>query len=139
MITGIYYFCRCSVRHLFWKLQGKQNNRSCSVKTDALKDSENSQETPVPEFFLWQNCRPLACNFIKKETSTQVFTCNFAKSLRIPFFTEHLWVTASVESFLSKHFQAIAAEQWKIIPSWIVSIFNVWPPVSKLSSQFLVQ
>ena len=32
-----------------------------------------------------------ARNFIKKETLTQVFSVNFGKFLRTPFFKEHLW------------------------------------------------
>ena len=29
---------------------------------------------------------PQACNFIKKETLTQVFSCEFSEFLRTPFF-----------------------------------------------------
>ena len=32
--------------------------------------------------------RPEACDVIKKETLTQVFSCEFAKNT---FFTEHVW------------------------------------------------
>ena len=32
----------------------------------------------------------LACNFIKKETLAQVFSCEFSKISKIAFFTEHL-------------------------------------------------
>ena len=37
-----------------------------------------------------------ACNFIKKETLAQVFSCEFCKISKNIFFTEHLWVTASI-------------------------------------------
>ena len=36
-----------------------------------------------------------ACNFIKKETLAQVLSCESYEILRAPFFTEHLWATAS--------------------------------------------
>ena len=36
-----------------------------------------------------------ACNFIKKETLAQVFSCKFSKSSKNIFFTEHLWAIAS--------------------------------------------
>ena len=36
-----------------------------------------------------------ACSFIKKETPTQLFSCEFSYSLKNTFFTEHLRVTAS--------------------------------------------
>ena len=36
-----------------------------------------------------------ACNFIKKETLAQVFSCDFCEISTSTFFTEHLWKTAS--------------------------------------------
>ena len=39
---------------------------------------------------------PEACNFIKKETLAEVFSCEFCEISKNTFFTEHLWVTASV-------------------------------------------
>ena len=38
------------------------------------------------------------CNFIKKETLAQVFSCEFFKIYKNIFFTEHLWATASGET-----------------------------------------
>ena len=35
-----------------------------------------------------------ACNFIKKETLAQVFSCEFCKISKNNFFTEHVWATA---------------------------------------------
>ena len=32
-----------------------------------------------------------ACNFIKKETLAQVFSCKFTKFLRTPYFIQHYW------------------------------------------------
>ena len=39
--------------------------------------------------------KALACNFIKKETPTQVFSCEFYEISKNTFFAEHLWATAS--------------------------------------------
>ena len=36
-----------------------------------------------------------ACNFIEKETSTQVFSYEFCEVFKKTFFTKHLWTTAS--------------------------------------------
>ena len=36
-----------------------------------------------------------ACNFIKKETLAQVFSCEFCEISKNTFFTEHLWTNAS--------------------------------------------
>ena len=37
-----------------------------------------------------------ACIFTKKETLTQVFSCEFCENRKNTFFTEHLWATASI-------------------------------------------
>ena len=37
-----------------------------------------------------------ACNFIKKETLAQVFSCEFYEISNSIFFAEHLWTTASI-------------------------------------------
>ena len=39
---------------------------------------------------------PETCNFIKKETPSQVFSCEFCEISNNTFFTEHLRTTASV-------------------------------------------
>ena len=36
------------------------------------------------------------CNFIKKETLAQVFSCEFREISKNTFFIEHLWATASM-------------------------------------------
>ena len=38
-----------------------------------------------------------ACNFIKKETLVQVFSCEFCEISNNTFFTEHPWTTASTK------------------------------------------
>ena len=40
-------------------------------------------------------CWPEACNFIKKETLSQVFSREFCEIFKSTFFKEHLWTTAS--------------------------------------------
>ena len=57
----------------------------------------------LPKFTGKHLCRSLffnkvvaeACNFIKKETLAQVFSCEFCEISKNTFFTEHLWGTAS--------------------------------------------
>ena len=56
-----------------------------SIKKFLLKITQNSQK---------HNCAS-ACNLIKKETLTQVFSCEFYEISRNTFFTEHLWTTTS--------------------------------------------
>ena len=38
-----------------------------------------------------------ACNFIKKDTLAQVFSCEFCDISKNTFFTEHIWATASAQ------------------------------------------
>ena len=54
----------------------------CSQKSRKIH-----RKTPVPE--------PQACNFIKKETLAQAFSCEFCEISKNTFFIEHLWTTAS--------------------------------------------
>ena len=53
----------------------------CSVKKLFLETSQNSQEN---------TCAREACNFIKKESLTQVFSCEFCEISKKTFFTEYL-------------------------------------------------
>ena len=56
---------------------------------------------PTPSYQISINFQthppPLPCNFIKKETLAQVFSCGFCKISKNTFFTDHLWTTASLK------------------------------------------
>ena len=41
----------------------------------------------------------LTCNFIKKETLAQVFSCEFCEISKYTFSKEHLWAAAFVRCF----------------------------------------
>ena len=72
--------------------------QTCSVKKVYLEISQNSQENICARVsFLIK----LACNFIKKETLAQVFSCEFCEISKNTIFTEHLWTNASGVSGLS--------------------------------------
>ena len=59
----------------------------CSVEKVFLEISQNLQEsTCARASFLIK-----ACNFIKKETLAQVFSCEFCEISNNTIFTEHLW------------------------------------------------
>ena len=60
--------------------------RGVLSKNVILEISQNSQE----------NTCASACNFIKKETLAQVFSCKFCEISESTFFTEQLWTTTSV-------------------------------------------
>ena len=55
------------------------------------------RKTPVPESFnKVAGLSPESCIFIREETLTQVFSCEFCEIFKNSFLTEHLQVTASV-------------------------------------------
>ena len=60
-----------------------------------LEISQNSQENTCARVSFLIKLQALACNFIKKETPTQVFSCEFYEISKNTFFTKHLWATAS--------------------------------------------
>ena len=62
----------------------------CSVKKVLLKNSQHSQEIPVPEFLF---------NFIKKENLAQVFFCEFCEIITNNFFIEHPRCSAAFAVF----------------------------------------
>ena len=82
----------------------KNSHRRCSVKKVFLKISQNSQENTSAEVSFQYNCRPQACNFIKKETPTQVFPREFCETFKNTFFTKHFRAAASecFENILKK-------------------------------------
>ena len=57
---------------------------------------QNSQENTCARVSYLIKMQASACNFIKNEILTQVFSCEFGEISKITFFTEHIRVTASV-------------------------------------------
>ena len=74
------------IEHL--RLKAEAFVRRCSVKTVLLEISLNSHENICAGVSFLQ---PQACNFVKIDSLTQVFFCEFCKHLsKNIFFTEHL-------------------------------------------------
>ena len=63
-----------------------------------LEISQNSQENTCARVSLLIKLQASACNFIKKETLTKVFSSEFYEISKNTFFTEHLWATASINT-----------------------------------------
>ena len=93
-----------------------------------------------------QRCsQPEACNFIKKETLTKVFSCEFCEIFKNTFFTEHLRTTASALSAKCGKFSGKASGCFQIkrsvsqfgnnqtISRW--GFHSVFPQISKLVFQ----
>ena len=69
--------------------------KSCSVKKVFLKISQNSQENTCGKVSVIINLQAQTCNFIKKETLAQVFSCEFYEICNNTFLIQHLRATAS--------------------------------------------
>ena len=54
---------------------------------------------------LYQSLQPKACNFIKKETLAQMFSCEFCEIFKNTFFAKYLRTSASISLWsIKKHF-----------------------------------
>ena len=61
-----------------------------------LKISQSSQENTCARVPFLIKLQVEACNFIRKETLTQVFSCKFCEIFKNTFCTEHLLANDSV-------------------------------------------
>ena len=76
----------------------RSSHQRCSIKKGVLRNFAKFTGKHLCQrlFFNKVAClRPEACNFIKKETLAQVFSCEFCNISKNTFFTEQLWTTAS--------------------------------------------
>ena len=65
-------------------------------------------------------CAEVSFNFIKKETLSQVLSCEFCEISKNTIFTEHLRTTVSVSIYINKYIcliymglQFLAVDDWK--------------------------
>ena len=85
--TGLLYKKHRNVRSI---------HRRCFVKKGVLKNSAKSTGKHLCQSLFFNKIAGLkACNFIKKETLTQVFFCEFCEISKNTFSKEHLGTTAS--------------------------------------------
>ena len=87
--TRIYELFNCA------KIKGANTNRAEIRGARNLTGLRYSQKTLVffnNSLFL----RPKVCNFIKKETATQVFSCEYCKIFKNTFFDKHLQTAARI-------------------------------------------
>ena len=74
-----------------WNIsKDRSSHQRCSIRKGVLRNFAKFTGR-----HLCQSLRPETCNFIKMETLTQVFSCEFCEISKNTFFTEHVWATAS--------------------------------------------
>ena len=87
----IYFLVIISIEDIFWSsiLTDRSSNQRCSVRKGVLRNFRKFTGKD-----LWQrNLQALACNFIKKQTLAQVFSCEFC-GISKDILTEHLRTAA---------------------------------------------
>ena len=67
----------------------RNSHRRCSVRNSFLRSLSKFTGK-----HLCQSCRPEPATLLKRKPWHRCFPLNFAKFLRKPFLTEHLWATA---------------------------------------------
>ena len=80
----------------------RSSQQRCSMKKGVLRNFTKFTGKHLCQSLFFNKVaglRPEACNFIKKETLAQVFSCEFCEISKNTFFTEHLWTTASVWTY----------------------------------------
>ena len=92
-------------------VRAKKQPADVFYKKGVLKISQNSQESTCARVSLLIKLQPTACNFIKKETLAQVFSCEVCEIFKNIFLTEHLWTTAS-ESLTKVIYIVIFVNYW---------------------------
>ena len=76
----------------------KSSTRSVLCNKVFSEISQNPQENICARISFLIKLQASACNFIKKETLTQVFSREFCKISKNTFFIEHLRTTASAKA-----------------------------------------
>ena len=100
--------------HLFWRIAA--NDCFCSFFLMA----------PIMESLLNKVASLQACNFIKKRTPTQVFSCGVCKVFKNTYFEEYLRTTAFVVSF-----------SWHLCWSLFLTQLQVFRTVILLKTDFI--
>ena len=94
------------------------------VKKLFLEILQNSQENTCARVSFLIKLQAPACNFIKKDTLAQAFSCEFCEISKSTFFTEHIWTTASKKMTFRLWFSWRFSEILKSF-SWKCSIGSV--------------
>ena len=85
-----------SVLNILPKLKIETFFQRCSAKKMFLEISQNSQESTCARVSFLIKLKAQACNFIEKETLTQVFSCEFCGISKSTFSCRTSSVAASV-------------------------------------------
>ena len=94
-VSNLYKWWKCMLKIVFLF---RSSHRRCSVRKGVLRNFAKFTEEHLCQSLFFNKVRPKACNFIKKETLSQVFSFAFCGISKYTFFIEHLRATASAFS-----------------------------------------
>ena len=83
-----------------WKCKMFQKRRWRKASQQCHQHRSSHRRCYVRESVFLSAVFSTACNFIKKETLAQVFSCQFCEIFKNTYFIEHLWMAASVNIVL---------------------------------------
>ena len=70
-------------------------SRMCSLKKGVVKSFIKFTGKHLHQSLFFNNAAGQACNFAKKETLAQVYSCKFCEIFKSTCFKKHIWATAS--------------------------------------------
>ena len=136
-LLGHHKFPACSYRSSHWK---------CFIRKGVLRNFAKFTGKHLSQSVFFNkvarlrpaSCTPQACNFIKKETLAQVFSCEICEISKNIFFTEQLWVAASVPSTFQNLAYAFILIFKLQFTMWKVSKYGVfcWSVFSHIQSEY---
>ena len=83
----------------------KSNHAEVFCNKGLLKISENSQENTCTRVSFLRKLQSSACNFIKQESRTQVFSCEICETFKKTFLYRTLWWQRFNIVCQSKHYE----------------------------------
>ena len=98
IIRNLFLTFEMSIMHFKVPERFRSSRWEVSVKKVFFKISQHSLENLGVGASFFKKVGGLACNFIKTETPTQVFSCEFSKNFKNTFFMKHLrWLPLKVQ------------------------------------------
>ena len=98
------YFWICCSKNFNTNSFNRSSHRRCSVRKGVLRKFAKFTGKHLGQSLFFNKVQAEACNFIKKETLAQVFSCEFWETSKNTFFKEHLWTTTAVSSRIGRRF-----------------------------------
>ena len=111
----------------------RSNHRRCSIRKGVLRNFTKFTGKHLCQSLFYRNSVPETCNFIKKETLAQVFSCEFCEISKNTIFIEHLRATVSgfsnfivklsVIHLIQKHLKSLL---WVQSQSYVEVLYVKW-------------